>query len=111
MTVSNRTVAFQSNPTSKEHFHDSLRVYHDSFPNAHLIRSKTGVLEVALHTNGRTIPTSSSSIYLTQSAPILTMVILTGSAEAFMESITPDGFDFFSPQGYDKIYREGKRSS
>ena len=26
-----------------------------------------------------------------------------------MELISPDGFDFFSPQGYDKIYREGKK--
>src|SRR5207244_12319970 len=32
-----------------------------------------------------------------------------GSGAAFMESISPDGFDFFSPQGYDKIYREGKK--
>ena len=37
------------------------------------------------------------------------VVILTGSGNAFMETITPDGFDFFSPQGYDKIYREGKK--
>ena len=26
--------------------------YRESFPNARLTRSKTGVLEVALHTNG-----------------------------------------------------------
>src|ERR1700755_1070856 len=26
-----------------------------------------------------------------------------------MKSISPEGFDFFSPQGYDKIYREGKK--
>ena len=26
-----------------------------------------------------------------------------------MESISPDGFDFFTPQGYDKIFREGKK--
>jgi hypothetical protein len=36
-------------------------------------------------------------------------VIITGSGDAFMEKIAPDGFDFFSPQGYDKIYREGKK--
>ena len=29
--------------------------YRDSFPNARLTRSKTGVLEVALHTNGGTL--------------------------------------------------------
>jgi enoyl-CoA hydratase/carnithine racemase len=37
------------------------------------------------------------------------VVILTGSGDAFMESISPEGFDFFTPQGYDKIYREGKK--
>ena len=26
-----------------------------------------------------------------------------------METISPEGFDFFSPQGYDKIYREGRK--
>ena len=40
--------------------------YRDSFPNARLTRSKTGVLEVALHTDGGTLvfngqPTNSSS--------------------------------------------------
>jgi enoyl-CoA hydratase/carnithine racemase len=37
------------------------------------------------------------------------VVILTGSGNAFMESISPEGFDFFTPRGYDKIYREGKK--
>jgi len=37
------------------------------------------------------------------------VVILTGSGGAFMESIGPEGFDFFTPRGYDKIYREGKK--
>jgi hypothetical protein len=32
-----------------------LDTYRDSFPNARLTRSKTGVLEVALHTNGGTL--------------------------------------------------------
>jgi enoyl-CoA hydratase/carnithine racemase len=26
-----------------------------------------------------------------------------------MESISPDGFDFFTPQGFDKIFREGRK--
>jgi enoyl-CoA hydratase/carnithine racemase len=37
------------------------------------------------------------------------VVILTGAGSAFMETIRPEGFDFFSPLGYDKIYREGKK--
>ena len=38
--------------------------------------------------------------------PEIRVVILTGSGTAFMETISPEGFDFFTPQGYDKIYRE-----
>ena len=50
-----------------------FEAYRGSFPNARLTRSKTGVLEVALHTNGGTlpstdIPTNSSSICFTPSA-------------------------------------------
>ena len=26
-----------------------------------------------------------------------------------MELISPEGFDFFTPQGYDKIFREGRK--
>ncbi len=37
------------------------------------------------------------------------VVILTGSGDAFMDSIDPEGFDFFSPMGYDKILREGRK--
>jgi enoyl-CoA hydratase/carnithine racemase len=37
------------------------------------------------------------------------VVILTGTGDAVMEEIAPGGFDFFTPTGYDKIYREGKK--
>jgi enoyl-CoA hydratase/carnithine racemase len=37
------------------------------------------------------------------------VVILTGSGDAFMDSIDPEGFDFFTPTGYDKIFREGRK--
>jgi enoyl-CoA hydratase/carnithine racemase len=37
------------------------------------------------------------------------VIILTGAGEAFIDRIDPEGFDFFSPRGYDKIYREGKK--
>jgi enoyl-CoA hydratase/carnithine racemase len=36
-------------------------------------------------------------------------VILTGTGDAVMEEIAPEGFDCFTPTGYDKIYREGKK--
>jgi enoyl-CoA hydratase/carnithine racemase len=90
--------------------------YSDSFPNAHLSRSKTGVLEVALHTDGDTLVFDGHTheqfvdlFHAVGSDPENRVVILTGSGNAFMETIKSDGFDFFSPQGYDKIYREGKK--
>jgi enoyl-CoA hydratase/carnithine racemase len=90
--------------------------YRNSFPNARLARSKTGVLEVALHTddhtlvfNGHTHEQFVDLFHAVGSDPDNRMVILTGSGNAFMETISPEGFDFFTPQGYDKIYREGKK--
>src|ERR1700723_2039201 len=90
--------------------------YRASFSNAHLTRSKTGVLEVALHTDGGTLVFNGYTheqfvdlFHAIGSDRDNRVVILTGSGAAFMETITLDGFDFFSPQGYDKIYREGKK--
>jgi enoyl-CoA hydratase/carnithine racemase len=90
--------------------------YRDSFPNARLTRSKTGVMEVALHTDGGTLVFNGHTheqfvdlFHAIGSDLDNRVVILTGSGEAFMETISPEGFDFFTPQGYDKIYREGKK--
>src|SRR5260221_9836962 len=90
--------------------------YRDSFPNARLTRSKTGVLEVALHTDGGTLVFNGHTheqfvdlFHAIGSDADNRVVILTGSGGAFIETISPEGFDFFTPQGYDKIYREGKK--
>jgi enoyl-CoA hydratase/carnithine racemase len=90
--------------------------YRDTFPNARLTRSESGVLEVALHTDGGTLVFNGHTheqfvelFHVIGSDPDNRVVILTGSGKAFMESISPEGFDFFSPVGYDKIYREGKK--
>jgi enoyl-CoA hydratase/carnithine racemase len=90
--------------------------YRDSFPNARLTRSPSGVLEAALHTNGGTLVFDGHTheqfvdlFHAIGSDPDNRVVILTGSGQAFMEEIRSDGFDFFSPQGYDKIYREGRK--
>jgi len=90
--------------------------YRDSFPNARLTRSNTGVLEVALHTNGGTLVFNGHTheqfvdLFHTIGSDVDNrVVILTGSGDAFMETISPEGFDFFTPRGYDKIYREGKK--
>jgi enoyl-CoA hydratase/carnithine racemase len=90
--------------------------YRENFPNARLRRSSTGVLEVALHTDGGTLVFNGHTheqfvelFHAVGSDPDNRVVILTGSGDAFMESITLDGFDFFTPRGYDKIWREGKK--
>jgi enoyl-CoA hydratase/carnithine racemase len=93
-----------------------LDQYSDRFPNARLVRSKTGVLEITLHTNGgvlvfdgRTHEQFVDLFHHIGEDPDNRVVILTGSGNVFMETISPDGFDFFTPRGYDKIYREGKK--
>jgi enoyl-CoA hydratase/carnithine racemase len=90
--------------------------YKDDFPNARMNRSKSGVLEVALHTDGGTLVFNGHTheqfvdlFHAVGSDPDNRVVILTGSGDAFMETISPEGFDFFTPQGYDKIYREGRK--
>jgi enoyl-CoA hydratase/carnithine racemase len=78
--------------------------YKDAFPHAKLTRSPDGVLEVVLHTNGDTLIFNGYAHeefvdlfhQIGQDAGNR-VVILTGAGAAFMESISPEGFDFFSP--------------
>jgi len=90
--------------------------YREAFPNARLSRKPNGVLEVALHTDGGKLVfnghTHEQFVHLFHSIGEdhhNRVVILTGSGDAFMDAISPEGFDFFSPQGYDKILREGRK--
>jgi len=90
--------------------------YREAFPNARLNRKPNGVLEVALHTDGGKLlfngHTHEQFVHLFHAIGEdhhNRVVILTGSGDAFMDAISPEGFDFFSPQGYDKILREGRK--
>jgi enoyl-CoA hydratase/carnithine racemase len=90
--------------------------YKNSFQNARLTRTASGVLEVALHTdgdklvfNGHTHEQFVELFHQIGSDTENRAVILTGSGDAFMDAISPDGFDFFTPRGYDKIFREGRK--
>lgn len=90
--------------------------YRNAYPNARLTRTPAGVLEVALHTdgeklvfNGHTHEQFVDLFHDVGSDPDNRVVILTGSGDAFMDAISPEGFDFFTPRGYDKIFREGKK--
>ena len=90
--------------------------YKDNFPNARLTRSQSGVLEVALHTEGGKLIFNGHAheqfvelFHQIGADADNRVVILTGSGDAFMDAISPEGFDFFSPRGYDKIFREGRK--
>lgn len=90
--------------------------YRDSFKNARLTRSASGVMEVMFHTeggsllfNGHTHEEFVELFHQIGADPDNRVVVLTGAGEAFMENISPEGFDFFTPRGYDKIFREGKK--
>jgi len=93
-----------------------FETYRDQYPNARLSRSPEGVLEIALHTeggklvfNGHTHEQFVDLFHDVGSDPDNQVVILTGTGDAFMDEISPEGFDFFTPRGYDKIFREGKK--
>ena len=92
----------------------SFESYKDSFSIARLARKENGVLEVKLHTegsklefNGHTHEQFEDLFHKIGSDSENRVVILTGTGDAFMDSIGPDGFDFWTPQGYEKIRREG----
>ncbi len=93
-----------------------FEAYRDAFPNARLSRKPNGVLEVRLHTdggklifNGHTHEQFVELFHAIGEDRDNRVVILTGTGDAFMDTIEPEGFDFFSPQGYDKILREGRK--
>jgi enoyl-CoA hydratase/carnithine racemase len=94
----------------------TFETYRDAFPNARLTRKDNGVLEVALHTgggklvfNGHTHEQFVALFHEIGEDRDNRVVILTGTGDAFMDTIEPEGFDFFSPRGYDKILREGRK--
>jgi hypothetical protein len=93
-----------------------FNTYKDSFPHAKLFRTPEGVLEVVLHTNGGSVIFNGYTheeyvdlFHQINQNYANRVVILTGAGEAFIDRIEGDGFDFFTPRGYDKIYREGKK--
>ena len=93
-----------------------FETYCGAFPNARLTRKPNGVLEVALHTNGGKLVFNGAVheqfvelFHAIGEDRDNRVVILTGTGDAFMDEISPEGFDFFTPRGYDKILREGRK--
>jgi enoyl-CoA hydratase/carnithine racemase len=80
------------------------------------MKRENGILEVALHTRGGPL-VFNGHVHEALVAAFRDIgddaenhvVILTGTGNDFCTEITADGFDFFTPTGYDKILREGTK--
>jgi enoyl-CoA hydratase/carnithine racemase len=89
--------------------------YRNRYENVRMKR-EDGILEVALHTRGGPLVFNGYVHEALVGAfrdigddPENHVVILTGTGDEFCAQITEDGFDFFTPTGYDKILREGTK--
>ena len=89
--------------------------YRNKYENVKMKR-EDGILEVSLHTRGGPLVFNGHVHEALVHAfrdigddPENHVVILTGTGDEFCAQISPDGFDFFSPTGYDKILREGTK--
>ena len=89
--------------------------YREKYENVRMKR-EDGILEVALHTRGGPLEFNG---YVHEALVHAFrdigddrdnhVVILTGTGHEFCTRISPEGFDFFTPTGYDKILREGTK--
>jgi enoyl-CoA hydratase/carnithine racemase len=89
--------------------------YRNKYENVRMKR-EDGILEVALHSEGGPLVFNGyvHEALLGAFRDIGDdrenhVVILTGTGNEFCAQITSDGFDFFTPTGYDKILREGTK--
>src|SRR5580704_3023488 len=89
--------------------------YRDKYENVRMKR-EDGILEVALHTQGGSLVFNGCvhealvhGFRDIGDDPDNHVVILTGTGDEFCTRISPDGFDFFTPTGFDKILREGTK--
>jgi enoyl-CoA hydratase/carnithine racemase len=80
------------------------------------MRREDGILELTLHTqdgslvfNGYVHEALVHAFRDIGDDPDNHVVILTGAGDEFCTQISADGFDFFTPTGYDKIRREGTK--
>jgi enoyl-CoA hydratase/carnithine racemase len=93
----------------------TFKDYSERYKNAKMKR-ENGILEVALHTDGGPLVFDG---YVHEDLVRAFrdigddrenhVVILTGAGNEFCAQIRPDGFDFSTPSGFDKILREGTK--
>jgi enoyl-CoA hydratase/carnithine racemase len=89
--------------------------YRDRYENVRMKR-EDGILEVALHTRGGPLVfngyTHEALVHAFQDIGNDRenhVVILTGAGDEFCAQISGEGFDFFTPMGFDKLLREGTK--
>jgi enoyl-CoA hydratase/carnithine racemase len=89
--------------------------YRNSFKHVEFAR-EDGILEITLHTDGGSLIFTGhthtefvDAFYEVGNDPENRVVVLTGAGDAFCKEISPEGFDFFTPLGYDRLYKEGRR--
>jgi len=89
--------------------------YREKYENVRM-RRDDGILELALHTRGGPLEFNGYvHEALVQAFRDIGddrdnhVVILTGMGDEFCTRISPEGFDFFTPTGFDKILREGTK--
>lgn len=92
-----------------------FETYRNKYSNVRMKR-EDGILEVALHTQGGPLIfdgyVHEALVHAFRDIgddPGNHVVILTGTGDEFCTQISPEGFDFFTPVGYDKIRREGTK--
>ncbi len=91
--------------------------YQNRFSNARLIRSDTGVLEIVLHTNDGKLVFDAQTheqfvdlFHCVGEDRDTRVVILTGTGDAFMDTLDPTSFSFMSAtSGAEKLLREGRK--
>jgi enoyl-CoA hydratase/carnithine racemase len=89
--------------------------YKDTFPHAKLIRSDAGVLEIMLHTAGKSLTFDADTheefvelFRVVGQDRDTRAIILTGTGEAFIDDIDGSKFDFASANGFIKMFGEGR---
>jgi enoyl-CoA hydratase/carnithine racemase len=89
--------------------------YENTFPHAKLTRSDTGILEIALHTAGKSLTFDAETheefvelFRIVGQDRDTRVVILTGTGEAFIDDIDGSKFDFASANGFSKMFGEGR---
>jgi len=91
--------------------------YGEQYENVRM-RREDGILEVALHTRGAPLEFNGHVHEALVHAfreigddPDNHVVILTGTGDEFCARISGEGFDFFTPTGYDRSCARVRRSS